>query len=125
MTYFITNNRMDFCFLMIRRPPRSTLQIEVAEKEPNNHLIDNNHFGHRPPLGKNGGETIRVGYSFQSMFSSKTFVENNLFDQCDGEIEIISSKSCDNIYRNNTFNNCAGFLTLRHGNRAAVDNNIF
>jgi poly(beta-D-mannuronate) lyase len=68
---------------------------------------------------------MRVGYSFQSMFSSKTTVENNLFDQCDGEIEIISSKSCDNIYRNNTFNNCAGFLTLRHGNRCTVDANFF
>ena len=44
-------------------------------------------------------------------------MEQNFFDRCDGELEIISSKSCDNIYRGNTFLNCAGMLTLRHGNR--------
>jgi len=123
--FFGANNRMDHCYLAEKTSGDPTLQIEVAEKEPNNHLLDHNHFGHRPPLGRNGGETIRCGYSFQSMFSSKTTVENNLFERCDGEIEIISSKSCDNIYRNNTFLDCAGFLTLRHGNRCTVDGNFF
>src|SRR5207248_922041 len=28
-------------------------------------------------------------------------------------------------YRNNTFLECAGFLTLRHGNRCTVDGNYF
>jgi len=121
---FGTSNRMDHCYLAEKTSVDPTLQIEVSQKEPNNHLIDHNHFGHRPPLGKNGGETIRCGYSFQSMFSSKTTVENNLFDRCDGEIEIISNKSCDNIYRNNTFLDCGGFLTLRHGNRCTVDGNL-
>jgi poly(beta-D-mannuronate) lyase len=123
--FFGQSNRMDHCYLAEKTSGDPTLQIEVAEKEPNNHLLDHNHFGHRPPLGRNGGETIRCGYSFQSMFSSKTTVENNLFERCDGEIEIISSKSCDNIYRNNTFLDCAGFLTLRHGNRCTVDGNFF
>ncbi|HEV8604436.1 MAG TPA: polysaccharide lyase 6 family protein [Tepidisphaeraceae bacterium] len=122
---FGQNNRMDHCYLADKTSGDPTLQVEVDEKQPNHHQIDNNHFGHRPPLGRNGGETIRVGYSFQSMSSSATTVEHNLFDRCDGEIEIISSKSCDNIYRNNTFNNCAGFLTLRHGNRCTVDGNFF
>jgi poly(beta-D-mannuronate) lyase len=123
--FFGQSNRMDHCYLAEKTSGDPTLQVEVAEKEPNNHLIDNNHFGHRPPLGRNGGETIRCGYSFQSMFSSKTTVEHNLFERCDGEIEIISNKSCDNIYRNNTFLDCAGFLTLRHGNRCTVDGNFF
>ena len=101
-----------------------TLQVE-AEGKPNHHQIDHNHFGPRPPLGKNGGETMRVGYSQQSMNSSATLVEENLFDRCDGEIEIISSKSCDNVYRFNTFLDCAGMLTLRHGNRCLVEGNIF
>ncbi len=123
--FYGANNRMDHCYLAEKSSVDPTLQIEVAENEPNNHLIDNNHFGHRPPLGKNGGETIRCGYSFQSMFSSKTTVAHNLFERCDGEIEIISNKSCDNIYRNNTFLDCAGFLTLRHGKRCTVDGNFF
>jgi poly(beta-D-mannuronate) lyase len=123
--FFGRDNRMDHCYLAEKTSADPTLQVEVAEKEPNNHLIDNNYFGHRPPLGKNGGETIRVGYSFQSMFSAKATVEHNLFDRCDGELEIISNKSCDNIYRNNTFLQCAGFFTLRHGNRCTVDGNCF
>jgi poly(beta-D-mannuronate) lyase len=123
--FFGQNNRMDHCYLAEKTSADPTLQIEVAEKEPNNHLLDHNHFGHRPPLGKNGGETIRCGYSFQSMFSSKTTVEHNLFERCDGELEIVSNKSCDNIYRNNTFLQCAGFFTLRHGNRCTVDGNYF
>ena len=73
--------------------------------------------------GENGGETMRLGYSYQSMFVSRTTVEDNLFTQCDGEIEIISSKSCENVYRHNTFRDCEGTLTLRHGNRCVVDGN--
>ncbi len=122
--FFGANNRMDHCYLAEKTSVDPTLQIEVSQKERKNHLIDNNPFGPRPPLGKNGGETIRCGYSFQSMFSSKTTVAHNLFEACDGEIEIISNKSCDNIYRANTFLDCGGFLTLRHGNRCTVDGNF-
>src|SRR3954453_9089407 len=59
------------------------------------------------------------------MTNSGTLVEHNLFERCDGEIEIISSKSCENVYRYNTFLDCAGMLTLRHGNRCVVDSNFF
>jgi poly(beta-D-mannuronate) lyase len=117
-------NRFDHCYLAGKTSESPTLQIE-AEGKPNHHQIDHNHFGPRPPLGKNGGETMRVGYSQQSMNDSATLVEKNLFDRCDGEIEIISSKSCGNVYRFNTFLDCAGMLTLRHGNRCVVEGNFF
>jgi len=116
-------NRLDHCYVAGKTSESPTLQIEA--ERPNHHQVDHNHFGPRPPLGKNGGETIRVGYSQQSMNSSATVVEDNLFDRCDGEIEIISSKSCDNVYRRNTFLDCAGMMTLRHGNRCVVAENIF
>ena len=121
---FGTSNRVDHCYLAGKTNDSPTLQIEV-EGRPNFHRLDHNHFGPRPPLGRNGGETIRVGYSHQSMTNSGTLVERNLFDRCDGEIEIISSKSGGNIYRFNTFADCAGMLTLRHGNRCVVDGNWF
>jgi len=121
---FGTENRMDHCYLAGKTSDSPTLQIE-AEGKPNQHRIDHNHFGPRPPLGRNGGETIRVGYSQQSLSDSSTLVERNLFDRCDGEIEIISSKSCGNVYRGNTFLDCAGMLTLRHGNRCVVESNFF
>lgn len=118
-----TEHRVDHCYLADKANGDPTMQIEV-EAQPNHHRIDHNHFGYRPPLGRNGGETIRVGYSHQSMSSSKTIVEHNLFDRCDGEIEIISNKSCDNVYRFNTFLDCAGMFTLRHGNRCLVEGNF-
>jgi len=122
---FGSDNRVDHCYLAGKTTESPTFQIEVEEKRPNHDIVDHNDFGPRPPLRRNGGETMRIGYSFQSMYSSAALVEQNLYDRCDGEIEIISSKSCDNIYRNNTFLNCAGMLTLRHGNRATVDGNFF
>jgi len=121
---FGTSNRVDHCFLAGKTNDNPTLQVEV-EGRHNYHVLDHNHFGYRPPLGRNGGETIRVGYSHQSMTNSGTLVEHNLFEHCDGELEIISSKSCENIYRANTFLDCAGMLTLRHGNRCVVEGNFF
>jgi poly(beta-D-mannuronate) lyase len=121
---FGVSNRLDHCFLAGKTSDSPTLQVET-EVQPNHHQIDHNHFGHRPPLGRNGGETIRVGYSHQSMLESGTRVERNLFERCDGELEIVSNKSCGNIYRFNTFLECAGMLTLRHGNRCLVEGNFF
>ena len=60
-----------------------------------------------------------------SEFDSLTVVKDNFFQECDGEIEAISNKSCGNIYRNNVFERCAGTLTLRHGHRCLVDGNVF
>lgn len=116
--------QLDHCYIAGKASGDPTLQIE-APGEPNYDHIEYNHFGHRKPLGRNGGETMRVGYSWQSMNNSRTLVEHNLFERCDGEIEIISSKSCENTYRCNTFLDCAGTLTLRHGNRCIVDSNFF
>ena len=87
------------------------MQVEVEGKH-NFHRIDHNHFGYRPPLNRNGGETIRVGYSHQSMTNSGTPVERNLFDRCDGEIEIISSKLCENIRRFATRQSRIGLSTV-------------
>lgn len=52
---FGTENRMDHCYLADKTSDSPTLQIE-AEGKPNRHRIDHNHFGPRPPLGRNGGE---------------------------------------------------------------------
>jgi poly(beta-D-mannuronate) lyase len=124
MHMYGSENRVDHCYVAGKTSGEPTFQVET-ESRPNHHRVDHNHFGPRPPLGRNGGETMRVGYSWQSMSNSCTLVELNLFDRCDGEIEIISSKSCENVYRFNTFLDCAGMLTLRHGNRCLVEGNFF
>jgi poly(beta-D-mannuronate) lyase len=91
----------------------------------NNHLIYRNYFGYRPVLGFNGGESIRIGTSEVCFNSSASIVEGNYFERCNGEGEIISNKSGDNKFLNNTFFECEGTLTLRHGNRAVVSGNWF
>lgn len=117
-------NRVDHCYLAGKTTPGTTLVVWL-DGEPNGHRIDHNHFGPRRPLGRNGGETIRVGDSATSMNVSRTIVEKNLFTRCDGEAEIISNKSCENVYRGNTFVECSGALVLRHGNRSIVEGNFF
>lgn len=118
------NNRVDHCHFE-GKTHSGALLVVWLDDQPNYHTIDSNYFGQRPNLGYNGGEIIRIGTSDWSMYDSYSIVEQNLFENCDGEIEIISNKSCNNIYRNNTFRTCAGSLTLRHGNDCEVYNNFF
>lgn len=118
------NNRVDHCYLKGKNHLGTTLVVWLSDK-PNFHLIDNNYFGYRPVYPENGAETIRVGTSDWSMYNSFTTVEYNYFEECNGETEIISNKSCENIYRYNTFKDCQGTLTLRHGNRCTVEGNFF
>lgn len=73
----------------------------------------------------NGWEAIRIGTSNQSQSDSSTIVEANYFYDNNGEIEIISNKSGNNIYRYNTFESSSGLLTLRHGTNCTVDSNYF
>ena len=70
-------------------------------------------------------ETIRVGWSELSRSSGFTTIEYNLFENCDGDPEIISVKTCDNIVRYNTFVSSQGTLCLRHGDRTTVNGNFF
>lgn len=118
------NNRVDHCELTGKTNGGTTLVVWVGET-PDRHRIDHNYFGPRQRLGRNGGETIRIGTSGVSMNSSQCVVEDNFFEGCDGELELISNKSCDNVYRRNTFSRCAATLTLRHGNRCTVEGNLF
>lgn len=117
-------NRVDHCSLS-GKTNSGTVLVVWLDKTPDNHLIDHNYFGPREVLGKNGAEIIRIGTSDWERHSSNCIVEYNLFDECDGEVEIISNKSVGNIYRYNTFRNCAGTLTLRHGSDCTVHSNFF
>lgn len=87
--------------------------------------IDHNHFRNIGPRIVNEMETIRVGWSEMSLSSGFTTVEYNLFENCDGDPEIISVKTCDNIVRYNTFVSSQGTLSIRHGNRTSVYGNFF
>ena len=101
------------------------VRLDGEENQRNHHRIDHNYFGPRPILGSNGGETLRIGTSHHSLSDSLTVVENNVFDRCDGELEIISNKSGGNVFRGNLFLESRGTLTMRHGNNAVIEDNVF
>lgn len=119
-----TNNRVDHCTFSGKTNAGATFVVWLDET-PDYHLVDHNYFGARQDLGENGGETIRIGTSDWESYNSNCVVEYNLFEECDGEIEIISNKSVGNHYRYNTFTNCEGTLTLRHGSDCLVYGNFF
>jgi poly(beta-D-mannuronate) lyase len=121
------SNRVENCYLKGKTNMGATLVVWLAgtTNDSNYHVIRRNYFGPRPDLVVNGGETIRIGTSDTSPINSRTLVEENYFQSCNGEVEIISSKSCENVYRYNTFDSCAGTLTLRHGKRCMVEGNWF
>lgn len=121
------NNRVDHCVLNDKRGRGVTMTIRMVDEacHNNNHQIDHNYFGFRQNYGNNGGETMRLGTSFFSLSTSGTTVEANYFDRCDGEHEIISNKSGGNVFKNNTFFECRGTLTYRHGNDNMAEGNFF
>ena len=94
------------------------------------HTISNNYFYNYEKIDTaltNAGdsETIRIGASDEQNVNSSVTVSDNYFVEADGENEIITNKSKNNIFVNNTFRRCRGSLVLRHGSNATVDGNYF
>ena len=125
-------NRVERCSFIDKRDLGQILIVRLAkdEKSPQ-HIVRNCYFT-RPKslLNEKGGRIngqccIRFGTSDVAQQQAECMVENCYFEQCNGEGEIISSKSCGNIFRNNLFYECQGSLTLRHGNNSQVLDNLF
>ncbi len=127
INFYGRNNRFDHNSILNKKNLGTTLIVDLSDTSSQNnfHSIDHNYFGTRLKAGSNGGEIIRVGNSTFSRTSSRTIIESNYFEKCNGEVEIISIKSCDNIVKKNTFYECEGGLVLRHGNRNLVEENFF
>lgn len=128
-----TDNMVERCTFEDKSWLGTTLVVwpdTTLSREPN-HIVRNNYFTRpRTILSEkgsslNGQETIRLGTSHVSMSSAKCIVENNVFERCNGETEIISNKTCENVIRGNVFLECVGCMTLRHGNGSVVENNYF
>lgn len=121
------NNELSNCYIAGKTNRGPTVRVNLAgiESINNYHQIINNHFGPRPVKGGPSGETIQLGNSFTSMAPSYTMVANNLFEECNGEVEIISSKTNFNEFRNNVFYKSEGSLVTRHGNYCTIDGNYF
>ena len=121
------HNTVEYCYFAGKTNQGTTFIVWPNDSlsQENHHRIYRNYFGYRKPLGANGGETMRIGTSHVSKSNSQTIVEGNFFEHCDGEVEIVSVKSCENQIVNNTFYECEGSLVLRHGDRNEVSGNLF
>jgi hypothetical protein len=86
--------------------------------------IDHNYFHDVGPVTGNGWETIRAGLSQLSHSSGHILIEENLFENCQGDPEIISLKSCDDVVRYNTIRRSKGEIVLRIGSRNAIHGNF-
>lgn len=89
------------------------------------HRYYRNFFSRPTPSGSvaNGLEAIRIGDSASSHLSGQAIVEHNLFYKTDGDAEIVSLKTNDNIVRFNTFMNSLGALSIRIGHRNVIEGN--
>lgn len=86
--------------------------------------IHHNLFSNFVPVSNNCS-SIQVGLSGRSLSAAHTLVEYNLFVDTRGENENICNKSCENVYRYNTFGKGSSELSLRHGNKCEVYGNFF
>lgn len=120
-------NTVERCWLAGKTNPGMTLAVRLDNQDKGDygHCIRRNYFGVRPPVHQNGGETIQIGLAEVAEQNCRTVIEENYFEHCDGEIEIISVKSSENVIANNVFFECVGMLTLRHGHRNRVYGNLF
>ena len=87
--------------------------------------IHHNYFFDQQPQTGNGAETVQFGLSGYSLSSSNSIFEYNLFEECEGENELLSVKSSAVTVRYNTIRNCPAQFTLRHGNHCTVYGNYF
>lgn len=120
-------NELDHCYLAGKTNGGPTVRVDLKGNQSirNYHKIVNNYFGPRPRKGGARGETIQLGSSFTSMSPSNTTIANNLFEECNGEVEVISSKTNFNIIKNNVFYKSEGSVVTRHGNYCTIDGNYF
>ena len=108
--------------------PQGNLIESEADAVIGYHVISHNTCQHMPGRGgDNGNECIRLGEGSQSLFTSRTLVEYNYFeDTGPGDSEAISVKSRENVLRYNTMNkNPNAMFTFRNGDNNVAYGNFF
>lgn len=118
--------RIDHNLFDEKHAPSNFIAVNGLGTQVAQHVrIDHNHFRKIGPRITNGKEAIRVGLSGLSLSDGFNVVESNLFEECDGDPEIISIKCCKTQVIDNTFVRCQGGVCLRHGNDNVVSGNVF
>ncbi len=120
-----TANRVDHCIFDDKRTDGVMLIVDGDEGVLSTATqIDHNLFRGISKAVRNGMEAIRVGDSSFQQQEARTLVEENRFEACRGDAEVVSNKSTGNTYRGNIFTGCdGGAIVLRHGDRCVVEGN--
>ena len=94
--------------------------------------VHHNHFNNiapylvgGTPAGDSDREVIAMGIADSQDVVTNNIVEYNLFENCDGENEIITVKTSNNVFRYNTFKNSMGSLSFRLGSNNEAYGNYF
>ncbi len=95
-------------------------------------VVYGNYIANRPPADEkmyassddNDYEAIRTGLSDTHQYPGNSMVIGNLFENIQGEAEVISNKASNNVIAQNTVRNSYGSITNRHGNTNVIDNNF-
>ena len=122
------NNTIDHCHFSGKNSKGALITVELgylADDDVAGHRISENYFADFSPQQGTDNETIRIGASQDQNKLGSCMVSSNYFVRCNGEVEIISSKSSYNVFHRNTFRQCDGSLVLRHGHHALVNGNFF
>lgn len=121
------HNEIDHCYIAGKSNDGPTLRVFLKGNQhiKNFHKVTNNHFGPRPRKGGPRGETMQIGDSYTSMSPCNMMIADNLFEECNGEVEVISSKTNFNEFRGNVFYKSEGSLVTRHGSYCTIDGNFF
>ena len=111
---------IDNCLFEKMNEKGCLISVIVYKNKTNNCLISNNNFRDMKEGDSNGWEVIRVGDSKSSLYDTKTIIFNNVFSNCNREIELISIKSCAVQVIFNKLFDCKSGICLRHGRRNKV-----
>lgn len=117
--------RIDHCDFYTKTTRNARLRIEHTSHRA---VVTGNLFRATAYAdGGNGFETIQLGTGEDNAFGVNLFAEvfGNYFYACDGEAEIISSKTSFNRIYRNTFLKCRGQVVLRMADHCEVFENFF
>ncbi len=127
-----TGHTVTRCNFNEKKDMGALLVVWLEEGVKAGHTISCNRFARTETIYDNSGEPaneqeiMRIGDSQHSLQDGDCIIERNYFWHCNGEkAEIVSNKSCRNIYRGNAFFESCGTLTLRQGNGCTVSGNWF
>jgi len=117
-------NTVKNCYFSGKATVGQMVEVVRRTAEADYHTIKDCYFGDIKMGSVNGLETFRIGTSQESLSGSYSTLSGSFFEACNGEVETISIKSCNNYILNNTLYNTQGAIVLRHGNDNLVEGNL-